>query len=110
MKSVLDWDKKAGVSMGWVVPRWIRDRPETPYPQGEDPMGSDYARRQFRSKEYWQGLGREGASAESAARLGREAERFGATSPFAAPGVSPTMTFGTGVNGDDRTLSVSGDV
>lgn len=32
------------------------------YPQGDDPMGRDYSRRQFRSKEYWRGLGREGTS------------------------------------------------
>ncbi|KRR11292.1 hypothetical protein CQ12_05550 [Bradyrhizobium jicamae] len=69
---------------------------KTPYPTGEDPMGSDYSRRQFRSNEYWSGLGREGASAESAARLRREAERFDAAKPFAVPGLSKTMTYGTG--------------
>ncbi|MDE5454039.1 hypothetical protein GWE18_14410 [Bradyrhizobium sp. CSA112] len=80
------------------------------YPEAEDPMGSAYSRRQFRSKEYWEGLGREGASAESAARLRREAERFDAAKPFVVPGLSKTMTYGTGVSGGDETVSVSGEV
>jgi hypothetical protein len=69
-------------------------------------MGADYSRRAFHSKEYWAGLGREGASAESAARLRREAETQWAP-PFAVPEVSATMTHGTPVQ---ATLTGSAEV
>ncbi|MCK1679544.1 hypothetical protein IVA87_08730 [Bradyrhizobium sp. 147] len=96
---LLDWDKARGVD-----PKWLglgKDDPNKPFVGDLDPMGSDYTRKSFHSKEYWEGLGREGASAESATRLRRERERQFAASPsFTAPGVSETMTYGTGVNGD----------
>jgi hypothetical protein len=95
-----EWDRATAKSFPSVVPQWLGGPAgfwsNAPYPAGEDPMGSDYSRRQFYSSDYWRGLGREGASAESAARLRREAERFGAASPFAVPGLSKTMTYGTG--------------
>ena len=72
-------------------------------------MGEDYSRRPFHSKEYWMGLGREGASASSAARLRRERAQFAMAPSFAMPGVSETMTYGTGVKGD-KSLAVHGDV
>lgn len=108
-KKVLEWDKKTGVNVGWTVPSWLRARPETSYPAGEDPMGADYRAKQFRSKEYWEGLGREGASAESAARLRREQLQWPTTRPFAVPGLSETMKYGTGVDGD-KSVAVHGDM
>ncbi|MBR0907023.1 hypothetical protein [Bradyrhizobium liaoningense] len=100
ISKVLDWDKAFGVN-----PKWLglggKEGPNKPFVGDLDPMGGDYTRKSFHSKEYWEGLGREGASADSAARLRREKERQFATSPaFAAPGISETMTYGTGVSGD----------
>lgn len=100
VKGALEWDKKWGTSMPSLVPQWMGGPkgwfPNASYPAAEDPMGADYRRSQFHSKEYWNGLGREGASAESAARLRREAERFGTAKPFAVPGVTQSMLHGTG--------------
>jgi hypothetical protein len=108
---VLEWDKKTGIDPTWL------GLGKQPYPAAEDPMGADYSAKAFRSKEYWGGLGREGASAASAARLRREAEAMAARSPaFTAPGVSQTMTYGTGISGTDdgnagqASVSVSGTV
>ncbi|WP_028346062.1 hypothetical protein [Bradyrhizobium murdochi] len=107
---LVEWDRANAKNFPSVVPEWLGGPKAPTYSPGEDPMGSDYQRRQFRSKEFWEGLGREGASAASAARLRREAD-IQSASPFAVPSLSKTMTYGTGINGnDDKTVSVQGDV
>jgi hypothetical protein len=102
---VLDLDKKTGIDPTWLG----LGKREKPYPAAEDPMGSDYQARQFRSKEYWDGLGGEGAF-EARARLAREAA---AQKQFAAPGLTQTMTYGTGVQNQadvEKSVNVQGEV
>lgn len=105
-KKVLDWDKRTGITPPWAPKK------SDPYPAGDDPMGKDYSARQQHSAEYWGGLGREGASAASAARLRREAADQKA---WAAPSVSQTMTYGTGLQNQasverSAEVSVRGDI
>jgi hypothetical protein len=88
---LLDMDKKTGIDPTWLG----LGKRDVPYPAGEDPMGSDYSAKGFRSKEYWEGLGRQGADATSAARLRAEAARY--APQLSAPGVTQTMTYGTGL-------------
>ncbi|MGY3117889.1 hypothetical protein ACVWXQ_001826 [Bradyrhizobium sp. S3.14.4] len=85
-----------------------KDDPIKPFVGDLDPMGGDYTRKSFHSKEYWEGLGREGASAESAARLRRErGQRFDMPA-FAAPEVSATTTYGTGVGSETVQAQLTG--
>ncbi len=88
-KKVLDWDKSMGITPPWAP------KMADPYPAGDDPMGKDYSARQQHSAAYWGGLGREGASATSAARLRREAEDQARRTTLAAPGVTQTTLYGT---------------
>lgn len=93
-EKVMEFDRASSTPGGLL--NYFRGDPSKPdYPAAEDPMGADYSRRSFHSKDYWTGLGREGASASSAARLRAEAERN--VPGFSSPGVSQTMTWGTGV-------------
>lgn len=108
-KKVLDWDKSMGIS-----PPWAPKKP-VPYPAGEVPMGKDYSARQQHSAAYWGGLGREGASAASAARLRREAKEQARRTTLAAPGVTQTMTYGTGMQNQagvekSANVTVRGDI
>ena len=99
---LLEWDKSTSINSKWVP----FAKKGSAYPPGEDPMGSDYSRRQFYNKDYWSGLGRE-EGALSAARLMRE----GMVPAFAAPGVTETMTHGTGVASDKTAaVNVEGEV
>lgn len=108
-KKVLDFDKKTGIDPTWLG----LGNNHRNYPAADDPMGRDYQAKQFHSKEYWDGIGRESSSASGAARLRREAD---AVRPvLSAPGVSQSMTWGTGVQNqstveNSANVNVTGEV
>ena len=108
VKPVLDWDRRMGITPPWAPKK------ADPYPAGDDPMGRDYSRPQFHDKSYWDGLGRQGASPATAARLRREAEEQ-ARRTLPAPGVTQSMTWGTGAQNQSNVersadVTVRGDV
>jgi hypothetical protein len=109
-----DWDRANANNFPSVVPQWLGGRPgfwpKGSYPAAEDPMGADYQRKAFHSDAYWSGLGRLGATAAGEAGLRKAlAERNG----FSAPGLSQTMTYGTGVQNQsnvEKSINVEGEV